>query len=90
MADPQHPKAPPSTRCLSIGLSGIFILHRPGFLTHVVFFSWRTHALFINTMLVTFHLICYVIAELTRPAWLKDARDITYQVVQAIEEAKKY
>ena len=41
-------------------------------------------------MLVTFHLICYVIAELSRPAWLKDARDITYQVVQAIEEAKKY
>ena len=41
-------------------------------------------------MLVTFHLICYIITELSRPAWLKDARDVTYQVVQAIEEAKKY
>ena len=37
-------------------------------------------------MLVTFHAIWYVITELSRPAWQKDLRDITFYVM---EEAKK-
>ena len=44
----------------------------------------------INTMLVTFHAIWYVITELSCPAWQKDLRDITFYVIQAMEEAKKY
>ena len=41
---------------------------------------------FLYTMLVTFHAIWYVITELSRPAWQKDLRDITFYF---IEEAKK-
>ena len=40
-------------------------------------------------MLVTFHAIWYVITELSTPAWQKDVRDITFNVIQAMEEAKK-
>ena len=40
-------------------------------------------------MLVTFHTIWYVITELSTPAWQKDVRDITFDVIQAMEEAKK-
>ena len=40
-------------------------------------------------MLVTFHAIWYVITELSTPAWQKDLRDITFYVIQAMEEAKK-
>ena len=40
-------------------------------------------------MLVTFHAIWYVITELSRPAWQKDLLDITYQLIQAMEETKK-
>ena len=40
-------------------------------------------------MLVTFHTICYVITELSRPAWQKELRDITYFIIEAMEEAKK-
>ena len=40
----------------------------------------------INTMLVTFHAIWYVITELSRPSWQKDLRDL---IVEAIEDAKK-
>ena len=40
-------------------------------------------------MLVTFHAIWYVITELSTPAWQKDVRDITFDVIQAMEEAKK-
>ena len=40
-------------------------------------------------MLVTFHAICYVISELSRPAWQKDLRDITFFVIEAMKEAKK-
>ena len=40
-------------------------------------------------MVVTFHAIWYVITELSRPAWQKEIRDITYDVLQAMEEAKK-
>jgi len=42
-----------------------------------------------NTMLVTFHAILYVIAELSRPAWQKDLRDITYHIIEAMKEEKK-
>jgi len=42
-----------------------------------------------NTMLVTFHAICYVISELSRPAWQKDLRDISFFVIEAMKEAKK-
>ena len=37
-------------------------------------------------MLVTFHAIWYVITELSRPAWQKELRDITFYFM---EEAKK-
>ena len=40
-------------------------------------------------MLVTFHAIWYVFTELCTPAWLKDLRDITYFIFEAMEEAKK-
>jgi len=40
-------------------------------------------------MLVTFHSIWNVITELSRPAWQKDLRDITFHIIQAMEEAKK-
>jgi len=40
-------------------------------------------------MLVTFHAIWYVIVELSTPTWQKDLRDITFHLIQAMEEAKK-
>ena len=40
-------------------------------------------------MLVTFHAIWYVFTELSTPAWQKDLRDITFHIIQAMEEAKK-
>ena len=40
-------------------------------------------------MLVAFHATWYVITELSTPAWQKDVRDITFDVIQAMEEAKK-
>ena len=40
-------------------------------------------------MIVFIHTIWYVIAELSLPSWQRDARDITYQVINAISEAKK-
>ena len=39
-------------------------------------------------MLATFHAICFIIAELSLPTWQKEARDITSQVIQAMNEAK--
>jgi len=42
-----------------------------------------------NEMLVTFHAICYVFTELCTPAWQKELRDITYFIIEAMEEAKK-
>lgn len=44
---------------------------------------------YVNTMLVLFHAVWYVITKLSVPAWQKEARDIAYQVVQAMKEAKK-
>ena len=40
-------------------------------------------------MLVLLHIVCHIINELSLPAWQKEVRDITYAVIQAIEEAKK-
>ena len=41
-------------------------------------------------MIVLIHTICHFIAELSLPAWQKEVRDITYEVIVAMEEAKKY
>ena len=41
-------------------------------------------------MIVLIHTICHVIAELSLPAWQKEVRDITYEVIVAMKEAKKY
>ena len=40
-------------------------------------------------MIVLIHTIWLAIAELSLPSWQREARDITYQVVNAIKEAKK-
>ena len=40
-------------------------------------------------MIVLINTIWHVIAELSLPAWLKEARDITYQVIKVMNEAKK-
>ena len=41
-------------------------------------------------MIVLVHTIWHAIAELLSPSWQKEVRDITYQVVNAMKEAKKY
>ena len=41
-------------------------------------------------MIVLIHTICYAIAELSLPSWQKEVRDITFDVVNAMKEAKKY
>ena len=41
-------------------------------------------------MIVLIHTICHLIAELSLPAWQKEVRDITYEVIVAMKEAKKY
>ena len=41
-------------------------------------------------MIVLIHTIWHVIAELSKPAWQKDVRNITYEVIEAMKEAKKY
>ena len=41
-------------------------------------------------MIVSIHTICHVIAELSLPAWQKEVRNITYEVTEAMKEAKKY
>ena len=73
------------------------MLHKAKFVGHVGHFSLspNTHACFEqkkNTdieMIVLIHTIWHVIAELSLPSWQRDARDITYQVIKAISEAKK-
>jgi len=40
-------------------------------------------------MLVTFNAIWYVFVELCAPSWQKDLRDITFFIIEAMEEAKK-
>ena len=39
-------------------------------------------------MIVLIHTICYAIAELSLPSWQKEVRDITFEVVNAMKEAK--
>ena len=41
-------------------------------------------------MIVLIHTIWHVIAELSLPALQKDVRNITYEVIEAMKEAKKY
>ena len=44
----------------------------------------------IYKMIVLIHTIWHAIAELSLPSWQKGVRDITYQVVNAMKEEKKY
>ena len=39
-------------------------------------------------MIVLFHMIYCIFTELSMPAWQKDVRSITYQVVEAMEDVK--
>ena len=41
-------------------------------------------------MIVLIHTIWCFITELSLPAWQKDVRNITYEVIKAMKEAKKY
>ena len=41
-------------------------------------------------MIALFQTVCHVIAELSLPAWQKEVRYITYEVIVAMKEAKKY
>ena len=41
-------------------------------------------------MILLVHTIWHVIVELSLPSWQKEARDITYQVINVMKEAKKY
>ena len=41
-------------------------------------------------MIVLIHTICHIIAELSLPAWQKEVKDITYEAIEAMKEAKKY
>ena len=40
-------------------------------------------------MIVLIHTIWHIIAKLSMPAWQKDVRNITYEVIEAMKEAKK-
>jgi len=40
-------------------------------------------------MIVLFHAICFIFTELSTLGWQKEARQITYQVVEAMREAEK-
>ena len=40
-------------------------------------------------MIVLIRTIWLVIAELSLPAWQKEVRNITYEVIEAMKEAKK-
>ena len=41
-------------------------------------------------MIILIHTIWHVISDFSLPSWQKDARDITFQVINAMKEAKKY
>ena len=45
--------------------------------------------MYVNTMIVLFHVVCHIISELSIPAWQKEVRDITHDVIQAMKEVKK-
>ena len=51
---------------------------------------FSTYFKYFNTMIVLIHTIWHVIAELSLPSWQKDVRNITYDVIEAMKEAKKY
>ena len=40
-------------------------------------------------MIVLIHTIWVFITELSLPTWQKDAKNITYEVIEAMKEAKK-
>ena len=40
-------------------------------------------------MLVLFHAICFILNELSTPVWQNEVRQITYQFVEAMQEAQK-
>ena len=40
-------------------------------------------------MIVLIHTIWHVITELSLPSWQKEVRNITYEVIEAMKEAKK-
>ena len=41
-------------------------------------------------MIVFIFTMWHAIAELSLPAWQKEVRDITYEVIESMKEAKKY
>ena len=41
-------------------------------------------------MIVLIHTIWHVSTELSLPVWQKDVRNITYEVIEVMKEAKKY
>ena len=40
-------------------------------------------------MIVLIHTIWHVITELSLPSWQKEVRNITFEVIEAMKEAKK-
>jgi len=73
-------------------------LQQPVFLKHVVRFvlACGNACTVLNKsfgfkyeMLITFHAIWYVFAELCTPARQKDLRDISFFIIEAMKEAKK-
>ena len=44
----------------------------------------------IYKMIVLIHTIWHAITELLLPSWQKEVRDITFEVIKAMKEAKKY
>ena len=41
-------------------------------------------------MIVLIHTIWHVISELSLPAWQKEVRNITYEVLETMKETKKF
>jgi len=40
-------------------------------------------------MIVPVHAICFIFTELSTPIWQKEVKQITYEVAEAMKEAKK-
>ena len=40
-------------------------------------------------MIVVFHAICFIFTELSTAAWQNEVRQISYEVVKAMKEAKQ-
>ena len=40
-------------------------------------------------MILVIHAICFILSDLSVPAWQKEVRNIAYEVVEAIKEAEK-